>query len=104
MVRTVIEIWQPRWKDRTVLIACHKVRDGENLIQFTKARSLPGLYSVSGSTIKNSPRCSNGRIECYAVPLAELTTVEEKVEQPVAQGGVGSDVYLDDDYDYYEDD
>lgn len=103
MVRTAIEIWQPRWKDKTVLIACHKVRDGENFIRFTKARSLPGLYSVDGGIIRSSPRCSNGRIECYAVALAELKTVEEEIRHPGPMGGIGSDVYLDDDEDYYED-
>lgn len=104
MVGTVIEIWKPRWKDRTVLIACHRVRDGENLVRFTKTKSLPGLYSVPCSSVRNSPRCSNGRVECYAVPLAELKTVEEESGAHCLQGGVGSDVYLDTDDDFYEED
>ena len=101
MVATAIEIWQPRWKDRKVLIACHKVRDGKNYIRFTKAKSLPGLYSVDGEVIRSSEQCTNGRIMCYAVPLSELKTEDEGHAAPVApRATVGSDVRLDSDFIY----
>ncbi len=73
----VIEIWQPRWKDRTVLIACHKAKAGENFIKFTRTPSMPDLYSVDGGVIRKSPKCTNGTIMCFAVPLSELKTVGE---------------------------
>ncbi len=71
----MIEIWQPRWKDRVVLIATFKVKDGENVIVFTKAPTLNGRYSVSGDVIRSYPIESNGRIDCYAVPLRELKKI-----------------------------
>jgi len=69
----MIEIWSPRYHDRTVLIAKYKVSDGINKIKFTKALSLAGkVFSIKGADIKKHPTESNGRIPCYAVPLGEL--------------------------------
>lgn len=67
----LIEIWQPRWKDRRVLIAKYKVAN-DNKIVFTKARSLDREYYMSGEKIRSYPLESNGKIPCYAVPLDEL--------------------------------
>jgi hypothetical protein len=66
-----IVIWQPRYKDKTVLIAKYKVRE-RNKITFTKANHLTGEYYLSGDTIKNSPLETNGSIACYAVKVDEL--------------------------------
>lgn len=71
-----IEIWQPRFKDRTVLIACKKVREGINLIKFTKTPSMTGVYSVDSDVIRACEVQSNGKIDCYVVPLYELQEVE----------------------------
>ena len=68
----MIEIWQPRWFDRTVLIACSKVKDGDNWIRFTKTPSMTGTYMCHSDIIRSSPVVSNGKIRCYAVPLYEL--------------------------------
>lgn len=68
----MIEIWQPRWKDRKVLISVYKVKMGMNYIKFTKTPSLPGTYAISSSEIKQCPVESNGKIDCYAVPLEKL--------------------------------
>lgn len=70
-----IEIWQPRWKDRTVLIAKHKVGT-HNEITFTKAPTYPHKYYLSGKTIQSSPLDTNGKIDVYAVPLKELEVLE----------------------------
>lgn len=70
-----IEIWEPKWKDKTVLIGCHHVCAGANLIKFSRAKSLPDIYMVDSETIRNSPRCPNGEIDCYAVPLSALQSV-----------------------------
>lgn len=71
----LIEIWQPRWKDRKVLIAKHKVGT-HNEIVFTKTPSLPEHYYLSGETIRNCTLETNGKIPCYAVPIDELEVLE----------------------------
>lgn len=68
----MIEIWQPRWHDRKVLISKFKVDPGDNEIIFTKTKSLQGKFHISGEKIKQYPIESNGMIDCYTVPLKEL--------------------------------
>lgn len=70
-----IEIWQPRWKDRKVLIAKYKVGT-HNRIVFTKTKSMPGEYYLSGEAIRRYPLQTNGTLECYAVPMDELQRLE----------------------------
>jgi len=70
-----IEIWEPRWKDRKVLIATYKVGE-HNKIVFTKAPSMPGEYYLSGKTIKKCPKETNGKIPVYAVPVDKLEKLE----------------------------
>lgn len=70
-----IEIWQPRWKDRVVLIAKHKV-GAHNEITFTKTKSLPNTYYISGEVIRRYPTDTNGKIACYAVSMDELRVLE----------------------------
>lgn len=72
---STIEIWQPRWKDKKVLIAKYKVAT-HNQIKFTKTKSLPDTYYLSGATIQSYPLSTNGRIECYEVPMSELKLLE----------------------------
>lgn len=67
----MIEIWQPRWHDKVVLIAKSKVRD-QNTIVFTKTPAMKGEYHLSGEIIKSYPLDTNGRIPCYAVSLKEF--------------------------------
>ena len=71
-----IKIWQPRYKDRTVLIATTKVVRGENIIEFTKAKEYEGMtFACDSSIIRACPVCSNGKIDCYAVPLTKLERI-----------------------------
>lgn len=71
-----IEIWQPRWKDRMVLIAKYKVQT-KNQIVFTKAKSLKDKkYYISAEEIQKYPIETNGKIDCYAVPLDKLNNEE----------------------------
>jgi hypothetical protein len=73
----MIEIWQPRYKDRKVLIATYKVGD-TNTIVFTKSKYLKGkVFKVSGEVIRKYPKETNGTIECYAVPMSELEMINE---------------------------
>lgn len=66
-----IDIWQPRWKDRVVLIAKFKV-GALNEITFSKTPSMPGSYFISGDDIRACPLETNGKIPCYAVPIDKL--------------------------------
>ena len=69
----MIKIWEPRYHDRVVLIAKHKVRNGTNTIIFTKCKSLKGkTFTMTGEYIRSCPLDSNGKIPCYAVPLREF--------------------------------
>lgn len=70
-----IDIWQPRWKDRRVLLASFKVKQ-DNIVIFTKSPTLPGEFYISGTTARKYPLETNGKIECYAVPLSELEPVD----------------------------
>ena len=81
----MIEIWEPRWRDRKVLIACHKISTGRNLIRFTKAKSLPYIYEVDGKEVMSCPVETNGRIDCYSVPLAflKVAKIQMKGDTPV---------------------
>ena len=67
-----IPIWQPRYKDDVALIACHKVKIDNDII-FTKAKHLAGLtFRITSKEIIQFPKESNGKIMCYAVPMAFL--------------------------------
>jgi hypothetical protein len=72
-----IDIWQPRWKDRTVMIARFKVGI-HNEITFSKTKSMPEKYYVSGEKIRQYPIQPNGKIDCYCVPLDELEVLERQ--------------------------
>lgn len=70
------EIWHPKYSDQTVLLAIHKVGE-HNKIVFTKSSSMgTEPYYVSGDTVKKCKKESNGKIQCYAVPLNKLETLE----------------------------
>lgn len=72
MSKTRIEIWHPRYNDDVALIACHKVKS-VNEIVFTKAKPLAGLsFRITGDEIRQFPKDTNGKISCYAVPMAFL--------------------------------
>lgn len=72
-----IEIWQPRYKDRKVLIAKYKVGQ-MNQIEFTKAKHLEGMkFLISGADITKYPLEDNGKIACYAVPMDVLERYEK---------------------------
>jgi hypothetical protein len=79
----VIEIWTPRYHDRTVMVACYKVKT-HNKIIFTKAKHLLGReYYLGISQAKKCDINNNGKIPCYCVPLDELEPLE--YEEDVAK-------------------
>lgn len=74
----LIDIWTPRYKDRKVLIASYKVKELNKII-FTKAKHLAGHeYIMSGAKIRSYPIDTNGKVQCYAVPLDDLEPLEYK--------------------------
>jgi len=66
-----IEIWNPRWHDRTVLIAKYKVKDLNDIV-FTKGTLKGRSYQMTGADIVKHPLETNGKITCYAVPLRNV--------------------------------
>ena len=73
---SLIEIWSPRYHNRTVLIAKFKLQT-HNKIIFTKVPSLKGKeYYMSGADIAKYPLDTNGKVPCYAVDLNDLKPLE----------------------------
>lgn len=73
---TTYKIWAPRWHDRKVLLAAHRVGENNKVI-FIKASSMgTDPYYVSGKTVKKYGKTSNNGLACYAVPLEELEPLE----------------------------
>lgn len=71
-----LDIWMPRYKDRVVLLAKHKIGT-HNEVTFTKAPHMgKAPYYISGEKAKQFPIESNGKISCYAVPVSELEPLE----------------------------
>lgn len=82
----VIEIWQPRYKDNTVLIATYKVKSGYNYIKFTKAKHLEGkLYRLHSTDIDNRKVQRNGNGNVYIVPFEKLELVEDEPKQEIVK-------------------
>lgn len=70
---SVITIWEPRYHDKKVLIATRKVVD-RNKILITKG-AFRGEYFLAGGVARSYPIVSNGKINCYAVPLSQLERI-----------------------------
>lgn len=76
----VINIFQPRWHDRTVMIAAYKV-GLHNQITFSKTPSMPETYYISGAEVKKHPLQPNGKLMCYCVPLDKLELLERSEDE-----------------------
>jgi hypothetical protein len=72
-----LDIWQPRWKDRKVLLAKHKVGT-HNRVTFSKSPTLTGEFYISGAKAATYPVESNGKIMCYCVDLDALEPLERR--------------------------
>ena len=78
----MIEIFEPRYRDRTVLIAAYKVRAGD---ESTKIKILKGYYAgdyiIDSEVIKGASREKmktkrGGEITVLVIPLDKLEKVE----------------------------
>lgn len=77
---TVLEVWFPRYSsaytevnERVALLAKYKVDQATPIliVEFTKAKHLLGQrYAIKRYDAMKYPIDSNGRIECYAVPMS----------------------------------
>lgn len=72
----MIEIWEPRWKDRKVLVSVNKVKHGKNLLRFTKCPTLPDVYSFDGDAVMEECNVTkigkSYKINCYEIPMYML--------------------------------
>lgn len=76
MPMQLFDIWEPRYRDKTVLLAARKVGD-HNKIVFSKAPSMgTEPYYITGKKVKSYKKEDNGKINCYVVPLDELEPLE----------------------------
>lgn len=79
----MIEIWEPRYRDKTVLIASNKIpATGDTKIAITKGY-YKGHYLIDESVVKNCPvekmqTKRGGEIQVTIVPLDKLRKIEEE--------------------------
>lgn len=74
------EVWQPRWRDRSVLLADFKI-GAHNVITFPKTPSYAGEWYISGENAKHFPiepmkTKSGTTMIMRCVPLGELERYE----------------------------
>lgn len=78
----MIKIWEPRWRDRRVLIARYRIPAGQDVqIEIVKSAA-KGMYRVPNDLICRSPietmkTKSGASIQVRAVPLDELERIED---------------------------
>lgn len=80
--KTYVEIFEPRYHDRRVLVSRKKVKDSNNkwiLINFTKTKSpeFAGDWVISKRKSLTYPVESNGVIDVLAIPFDHLDQLEE---------------------------
>lgn len=75
-----LDIREPRYHDMTILLAKYKIdKPGmHNIINIIKG-AYAGRYYVDTKTIHKYPLETNGKIQCYAVPLDELQVYEGRL-------------------------
>ena len=82
---TAIRIWQPKYCTKEVLVAVSKVRPSKNYVYFCADRNWEDLYSFDGEKVINECKVtSNGKIDCYCVPLSWLRNEGELPEKLVS--------------------
>lgn len=87
---TTLGVWFPRYSDqytatqeKVALLARYKVDQGSPilLVDFTKAKHLAGQrYAIYKAKAQTFPVDSNGKIDCYAVPMSALEDWQTEAE------------------------
>lgn len=98
---TKLNIWAPRYssaytetEERVALLAKYKVDAGSPVIivNFTKAKHLEGQrYCIKKTDAQQYPIDTNGKIECYAVPMSAFDSWETAQEVADIAYGVFDD-------------
>lgn len=81
---TKLEIWSPKYKTNTVLLAKYKVAKStpQIIIEFVKAKHLIGQrYAITRNEAVSYPVITNGKTECYNVPMDALERWETPEER-----------------------
>lgn len=84
----MIKIWQPKWKDRVVLVSVKKVKPGKNYIIFTEGSWAGRVCSFES---EDADRCDtqkigkNVKIDCYRIPFSMLTFEYSKNDKRVKE-------------------
>lgn len=78
---TTIQIWEPRWRDRRVLLARYRLPAGQDVQVEIKKSAAKGLYRVPNTLICKSPiedmKTKSGKtIKMRAIPLDEMERVK----------------------------
>lgn len=77
-----MQVWNPRWHDKTVLLAAYKVDKSKTdhiKVTFPKSNAMKGDWYISVKAVRKFPLESNGTIQCYVVPLKELEPLEIRI-------------------------
>lgn len=78
----MIEIKEPRYRDRTCLLAKYRIPCGQDVMVKILKGAYTGVYKVTNETICNSAEESmktkaGGTIQMRAVPLDKMERIEE---------------------------
>jgi hypothetical protein len=75
-----IIIKTPYWKDRTIGIATHKVREHNEITILAKDKAgnrfYPDRYYLSGDTIRRMPTEKVSNTVLYKIPISDLEVLE----------------------------
>lgn len=77
-----IEIWQPRWHDKKVLVAKFRIRPEQDVFIEIKESVWKGKYRIDyqdivASDVETMKTKAGGKIEVIAVPLDKIKKIEE---------------------------
>ena len=73
-----IDIWAPKYSTNSVLVASHKILNGNNRVIFTKAKHLEGgVYEMDGEKMRTYPSQPNGKGVVHVIPFDDFTCTKE---------------------------
>ena len=82
--RNVIEIWEPRYKTNSALVAHYKIHPGDNFIRFTKAKYLLGkMFTINYDKVKENLKNktytvqANGKTKVICIPMGDLQEITD---------------------------
>lgn len=77
----MVEIWHPRYRDHTVLVASSKAKD-PLIIEITKSKAFKGTYKVDAEVVKNAKHEkmeteSGYQMDMVVIPLDKLEKIDD---------------------------